>query len=82
MSNLNLNSAIPQNCWVGDPIPFYEPVIREHYYNYPIYNNLFIDENKTEKAFRVAQKLVETKLVKSSTVQDFIDLVNTIIEAL
>ncbi len=37
-------------------------------------------EDKTGKAFKIVQKLIEKKLVKSEKIQDFVNLVNEISE--
>ena len=45
-----------------------------HYY----YPNYIVAEDKTTKAFRVAKNLIAKKLVKCTTIKQFIDLIDTI----
>lgn len=58
----------------------YQPLVKEYYYPYYTY---WTNEDKISKAFKLAQKLIEKKLIKEPTkVKDFIELVNNIVELL
>lgn len=63
--------------------PTLQPLIREHYYQYPVYlySNLN-DTSKLERAFKISQMLIEKKLVNTETIKDFIDLVNILVEVI
>jgi hypothetical protein len=56
----------------------YQPLVQAHYYNwYPYWTN----EDKISKAFKLAQVLIEKKLIKEpEKVKDFIELVNVLVE--
>lgn len=81
---LSIGDHFPQNCWIGDPIPYYLPVIERHYHSYPIYTYLNSLENKSkvEEAFKIARGLVEKEIINPSTVGQFIEIVNIIVDIL
>jgi len=56
----------------------YQPLVKEYYYNYYPY---WTSEDKTSKAFKLVQILIEKKIiVEPKKVKDFIELVNSIVE--
>ena len=80
---ISLNSSIPQNCYVGDPYPYYQPIIERYYTSYPIYQTWVSPEkSKVEQAFRIVQKLVENKVLELKTVKQFIECVNDVVGCL
>jgi len=59
------------------PNTYFETV---HHY-YPTYYSYWTQEDKILKSFKLAQKLMEKKIIKEpKTVKDFIELVNSISE--
>lgn len=60
--------------------PNYPEVVKEYYPVY--YTNWINNENKTEKAFKIVNKLIELKLVNLDKVNDFVELTNKISEIL
>ena len=62
------------NMW-GQNLSCIQPLIQTYYPNYLSYYT----SNKTEQAFKLVQKLLEKKLVKLTTIKDFIELTNEII---
>ena len=71
--NTNLNNASLNDCGQNclGLVQTYYPT----YYSY-------WQPNKTEQAFRLVQKLLQKKLVKLSTIKDFIELTNEIVAIL
>lgn len=59
--------------------PNIQPLVKEYYYQYPIYLSSIDNSSKLEKSFKLAQVLIDKKLVKSDTIKDFIDLINIIV---
>ena len=60
------------------------PYVEKFYPNYyTSYWTNYVQDSKLEKAFRLAQKLIEKKFIKEpKTVKDFIVLVNTLADEL
>lgn len=80
--NTNMSEIMPNGTYPGDHwnYPWWEPVVERYYPVY--YTNWHSTPNKTEQAFKIVQKLVESKRIKLSTVKDFIETVNEISEVL
>lgn len=58
----------------------YRPFVEKYY---PLYSPVWNEEkNKTEQAFKIAEKLIHTQKAYAKTVKDFIELVNDIIAVL
>ena len=93
-SQLSLDSSYQRDLfYIGDPLPqstdrcdfgrtwdYYSPIIERHYI--PIHTVYTHEPSKVEKAFNVAKRLEECKLVTVKTVKDFIELVNEIVKSL
>ena len=81
---LNLSSDWNNTSWwtINTPYYFeqYKPLVQEYYYNwYPYWTN----DDKLSKAFKLAQLLIEKKLIKEpEKVKNFIELVNSLVEIL
>ena len=52
-----------------------QPVVQTYY---PFYYQFWANESNIEKAFNIAQKLIDKKLVTIVKVKDFVELVNEI----
>jgi hypothetical protein len=66
------------NDWWHDYYPHEYPITYPQYYFYAQPNV----EDKTSKAFKIANKLLEKKFIDLPTVKEFIDIVNAIVEVL
>jgi len=56
----------------------YVPLVQQYYYPYYTY---WTNEDKISKAFKLAEKLINKKLIKEpEKVKDFIELVNELVE--
>lgn len=65
---------IGDNIWWQNPVTYY-PLVYQYYPQSVVY---WENPNKTEKAFKIIEKLIEKKLIKVKTVKEFIELVNEI----
>ena len=55
----------------------FRPIVETYYPQY--YSSYWVHEDKTQKAFALAQKLMDAKIVKVTTVKQFVELVNIIV---
>ena len=91
-NNITLNSSLPDGITTGGTgssggygndqfITTIQPLVQQYYY--PYYQTYWVNEDKMSKAFKLAQKLIEKRLIKEpAKVKDFIELVNCIVELL
>lgn len=77
-STTGMGTNLPSGDWYNPNL--YQPIVKE-YYPATIFTQ-WSEPNKTEKAFKVLQKLIETKRVQIDKVKDFIEAINEIVEVL
>ena len=87
--NITMTNAGTTSYSAGDYWPYYyQPTYIQPFYTWPqvwpttIYYHPCVTEDRGKKAFELAQKLVEKKLVEARTAKQFIELMNTILETL
>lgn len=66
--------------YIGDFPPWYPQIIEQYYpIYYPVYQAY---PNRFEQAFKIVMKLMEKKIIKIDNVQQFTEVINSIVDIL
>ena len=78
---LNLNSPLELGLYSNACLESIQPMLNTVYYHYPSWS-WQNQPSKIEQSFKIVGKLIQKKIIKLETVNDFVETVNEVAELL